>query len=50
MKRLEDCDDLDAEELALLNAALDAAADEMREGKSIPVEQVIAKLRRGDYL
>jgi hypothetical protein len=38
-------DDLDDEDRARLHAALDAADDELRAGKGIPGEQVIAALR-----
>jgi hypothetical protein len=41
-------DDLDHEDRARLHAALDAADDELRAGKGIPGEQVLAALRRGE--
>jgi hypothetical protein len=41
-------DDLDPEDRARLHAALDAADDEIRAGKSIPGEQILAALRRGE--
>ena len=40
-------DDLDDDDRAQLHAALDAADDELRAGKGIPGERVIAALRRG---
>jgi hypothetical protein len=39
-------DELDDDDRARLHAALDAADDELRAGKGIPGEQVIAALRR----
>lgn len=38
-------DDLDDEDRARLHAALDAADDELRAGKGVPGEQIIAELR-----
>jgi hypothetical protein len=43
----DDADDLDDEDRARLHAALDRADDELRAGKYVPGEQVIARLRRG---
>ncbi len=42
-----DADDLDDEDRARLHTALDRADEELRAGKGIPGEQVIAELRRG---
>jgi hypothetical protein len=39
-------DDLDDEDRARLHAALDSADDELRGGKGIPGERIIAALRR----
>ena len=39
-------DDLEPEDRARLHAALDAADDELRAGKAIPGEVVLAALRR----
>lgn len=41
-------DDLDDADRARLHDELDAADDELRAGKGIPGEQLIAALRRGD--
>ena len=41
-------DDLDDDGRVRLHAALDVADDELRAGKGIPAEQVIAALRRGE--
>jgi hypothetical protein len=41
-------DDLDEEDRARLHAALDAADDELRAGKGMPSEHIVAALRRGD--
>ncbi len=41
-------DDLDDEDRARLHAELDAADDELRAGKGIPGDQLIAALRRGE--
>jgi hypothetical protein len=41
-------DDLDDEDRARLHAALDAADDELRAGKGIPGERIVAALRRGE--
>ena len=41
-------DDLDPEDRVRLHAALDAADDELRAGKGIPGERILAALRRGE--
>jgi hypothetical protein len=41
-------DELDEEDRARLHASLEAADDELRAGKGIPGEQIIAALRRGE--
>jgi len=41
-------DELDDEDRAQLHAALDAADDELRAGKGIPGDGIVAALRRGD--
>jgi hypothetical protein len=41
-------DELDDQERARLHAALDEADDELRAGKGIPGELVVAALRRGE--
>jgi hypothetical protein len=41
-------DELDDEDRARLHAALDAADDELRAGKGIPGERIVAALRRGE--
>ena len=41
-------DELDDEDRARLHAALDAADDELRAGKGIPGERIVAAPRRGE--
>ena len=41
-------DELDDEDRARLHAALDLADDELRAGKGIPGEPIVAALRRGE--
>jgi hypothetical protein len=41
-------DELDDEDRARLHAALDAADDELRAGKGIPGDRIVAALRRGE--
>lgn len=41
-------DELDDEERERLHAALDAADDELRVGKGVPGEKILAALRRGE--
>lgn len=41
-------DELDDADRARLHAELDAADDELRAGKGIPGEQLVAALRRGE--
>jgi hypothetical protein len=41
-------DELEDEDRARLHAALDAADDELRAGKGIPGERIVAALRRGE--
>jgi hypothetical protein len=41
-------DDLDDADRARLHDELDAADDELRAGKGVPGEQIVAVLRRGE--
>jgi hypothetical protein len=41
-------DDLDDADRALLHEALDVADDELRAGKGVPAQPLVAALRRGD--
>lgn len=41
-------DDLDHEDRERLHSALDAADDELRAGKGLPGEPILAALRRGE--
>jgi len=40
--------ELDEEDRARLHAALDAADDELRDGRGIPGDRIIASLRNGE--
>jgi hypothetical protein len=45
---VESRDELDEEDRARLQASLEAADEELRAGKGLPGEQIIAALRRGE--